>query len=682
MARTFNVAFNPFSYEEINQPLMAATLAQQQLEEQYANLADEALDLERLRGSAVDAGIYKRYREYDNKLNEAVQALAKNGLNVNSRSDMYGLRKLFKQEINPIKQAMAERTRQSQLQQQAYLADPKKMFARDASKVGLQEFMNNPDLDTLTQNYSGELLLKDVAAAASALKQSFARATPGSYIDDLTYQVLMKQGFDANDVAEFIRNYDAGNITGRTDSKNDQIYRTIVDNVIQSSGMRNWENWESLRDRAYGYALPGLYQGVGAEAIQLQKDDAKAMALQHQYDLAKIDYEYKKKKEAEQEELDKALDAPWNPFTLYAEGLGTAAGKLLEGKYAREVSEALMMQDIGVLKEGDTIVKLYTGKGKVETKEYSVADNKSGTVTTGYRKHFSKVPSVWNSKNNLLTREEYLEKAAKALGMANAQAARKSNETSVAMHEAEEAYDKAYKTLKDTGAKKMDRVTFRTTYKDLKKSDGTGYTQNDLDKLYDANWAGAYNGTTVGLALGKTARTAKASPSQTISAQPIDLGESDTNRLAEFFLGQQNSQGGLNIEEIKGADSSGKLQYTGKRFKRDEIFKKDTNGKVSLLNNARIYLPMSDDGLIIETNGRKFHISPDKMGVTVNTEMTKLRSEIYEGEKFLLSMPEYWRNSEDGKEYQRDLQAAYRNYYNSILKAVGQKTTVKDYKIE
>jgi hypothetical protein len=341
-----------------------------------------------------------------------------------------------------------------------------------------------------------------------------------------------------------------------------------------------------------------------------------------------------------------------------------------------------MIQDLSTLQEGGTSVKTYTGNGKVYTKEYSVVNKSDDTVSSGHRKHFSKYPTLWNSQHNLMTKEEYLDKAAKALGKTDAAAARADDATASALNAADRVYTKAYKTLKDTGASKMDRIKFRTIYKDKTHSNGKKYTQDELDKLYDANWAGAYNVTTAGLSLGKTYRTAKSAPSQTISVQPIDLGESDTNRLAEFFLGQQNSQGGLNIEEIKGADSSGKLQYTGKRFKRDELFKEDKNGKVSLLNNARIYLPMSDDGLIIESNGKRFHISPDKMGVTVNKEMTKLRADIYEGEKFLLSMPEYWRNSEEGKLFQRDLQSAYRNYYNSMLKAVGQKTTVKDYKVE
>jgi hypothetical protein len=355
MARTLTTVFNPFTYEEINAPLLQATQAHQALEEQYSVLADKAAEMEQLRYNAQDADVYREYQNYMNNLQKSVNDLAANGLNVGSRNAFIGLKNQYQKTINPMEKALAERTRQAQLQQQAALNDPDRMFARSANNIGLREYMSNPNLDALSQNYSGTTLTKNVQEQIAGLAKDMATLNRVGNVDSYNYKMLLKRGFNAGDIQNFINTYGTGNY--QPSNKNNAILQTIVESTIDSSGMKSWENWEALKDKAYAYANRGLWSGIGESTMSTLENKAALADLQVDtaYRTAKAQIKAQKETAAEDAEDADNLDN----ISLATHSFETDSEGAAEARKGLAALESVS----GVNKQGERVGRVdYFGK--------------------------------------------------------------------------------------------------------------------------------------------------------------------------------------------------------------------------------------------------------------------------------------------------------------------------------
>ena len=161
-----NSKFKPFSYAEMLQPVQMATLAHQEVENEYADLATKANVWDEMANEQTDPYAYKMYKNYANNLKEQADKLAKEGLNASSRKDMLNMRTRYAKEITPIEQAYAARQKQTEQQQQALLQDPTLMLSRRAATTSLDDYIRNPQL--AYEAYSGKLITAQAASAASA----------------------------------------------------------------------------------------------------------------------------------------------------------------------------------------------------------------------------------------------------------------------------------------------------------------------------------------------------------------------------------------------------------------------------------------------------------------------------------------------------------------------------------
>lgn len=109
--------FRPFSYAEMLQPVQSATVAHQELENQYGELATKASVWEEMANEQTDPYAYKMYKTYANDLEEQAGQLAREGLNAASRRDMLNMRARYSKEITPIEQAYTARQKQAEEQQ-------------------------------------------------------------------------------------------------------------------------------------------------------------------------------------------------------------------------------------------------------------------------------------------------------------------------------------------------------------------------------------------------------------------------------------------------------------------------------------------------------------------------------------------------------------------------------------
>ena len=277
--------FKPFSYSEMLQPVLMATQAHQELENQYGELATKASVWEEMANEQTDPYAYKMYKTYANDLEEQAGQLAREGLNAASRRDMLNMRARYSKEITPIEQAYTARQKQAEEQQKALLQDPTLMLSRRASTTSLDDYIRNPQL--AYELYSGKLITAQAASAASALAKEMQEKPRKwrSILGNSYYETMMQKGFSSQAVLQAIQ-----------DNPNaaPQLTR-IVEDAINSSGVRNWGDQATIA-RAIDYAKQGLWSAVGEtqyqtldnwrakmaeqEAMQIRADKRKADAAQ------------------------------------------------------------------------------------------------------------------------------------------------------------------------------------------------------------------------------------------------------------------------------------------------------------------------------------------------------------------------------------------------------------------
>ena len=277
--------FRPFSYAEMLQPVQSATVAHQELENQYGELATKASVWEEMANEQTDPYAYKMYKTYANDLEEQVGQLAREGLNAASRRDMLNMRARYSKEITPIEQAYTARQKQAEEQQKALLQDPTLMLSRRAATTSLDDYIRNPQL--AYEAYSGKLITAQAASAASALAKEMQEEPRKwrSILGNSYYETMMQKGFSSQAVLQAIQ-----------DNPNaaPQLTR-IVEDAINSSGVRNWGDQVTIA-RAIDYAKQGLWSAVGEtqyqtldnwrakmaeqEAMQIRADKRKAEAAQ------------------------------------------------------------------------------------------------------------------------------------------------------------------------------------------------------------------------------------------------------------------------------------------------------------------------------------------------------------------------------------------------------------------
>lgn len=277
--------FRPFSYAEMLQPVQSATVAHQELENQYGELATKASVWEEMANEQTDPYAYKMYKTYANDLEEQASQLAREGLNAASRRDMLNMRARYSKEITPIEQAYTARQKQAEEQQKALLQDPTLMLSRRAATTSLDDYIRNPQL--AYESYSGKLITAQAASAASALAKEMQEKPRKwrSILGNSYYETMMQKGFSSQAVLQAIQ-----------DNPNaaPQLTR-IVEDAINSSGVRNWGDQATIA-RAIDYAKQGLWSAVGEtqyqtldnwrakmaeqEAMQIRADKRKAEAAQ------------------------------------------------------------------------------------------------------------------------------------------------------------------------------------------------------------------------------------------------------------------------------------------------------------------------------------------------------------------------------------------------------------------
>lgn len=276
--------FKPFSYAELLAPVQQATQAHQEVENAYADLAAKANVWDQMANEETDPIAHQTYKSYAEDLKAKADRLARYGLDITSRRALLDMRSRYSREIVPIEQAYQKRAEQAKQQAEILAKDPTRFFAQRAAETSLDRFLENPALDTISQNYSGALLTKQVSDAASALARD-ARNDPNVQTElkkllPYQYEAIRRTGFDPEAIRQAILNSPDA----------DKILTSIVDTAMTNSGMGDWnyaspQEKQRILNQAREYANQGLWSAVGQTQYQMVTDEAGLAAYRQNLQL-------------------------------------------------------------------------------------------------------------------------------------------------------------------------------------------------------------------------------------------------------------------------------------------------------------------------------------------------------------------------------------------------------------
>ena len=266
-----NSKFKPFSYAEMLQPVQMATLAHQEVENEYADLATKANVWDGMANEQTDPYAYKMYKTYSNDLEEQAGQLAREGLTPASRQNMLRMKQRYSSDIVPIEQAYKRRQELIDEQRKLLSQDNTLMFDRNASMLSLDDLIKNPQLTY--QSYSGATLAKQVGTAAQNLAKEM-RENPRKWrniLGNQYFETIMQHGYRPEEIIQVLQN----------DPNASSVLKGIVEDAVGSSNIASWGD-ESTLNRAYEYARQGLWNAVGETQYQIQSNKAYDYAMQDQ----------------------------------------------------------------------------------------------------------------------------------------------------------------------------------------------------------------------------------------------------------------------------------------------------------------------------------------------------------------------------------------------------------------
>lgn len=259
--------FKPFSYDELIKPALMQTQAHQAIEEEYGNLATKASVWERMANEQTDPYAYKMYKTYSEDLENMADQLARSGLDLTSRRSMLNMKSRYSSEILPIETAYKRREELATEQRKAMASNPTLRYQRMAGQMSLDDFIRNPSLD-YGESYSGALLTQQVSQAVA----NYAKVlTEEGGLERLglpyQYKSKIRYGASPEEILAVINEAALEGHQGAVD-----FLRSARDQVIRSSGIRDWADPNTLKD-LIGFANQGLFSSLGQTSIKNYTDE-------------------------------------------------------------------------------------------------------------------------------------------------------------------------------------------------------------------------------------------------------------------------------------------------------------------------------------------------------------------------------------------------------------------------
>ena len=300
-----NARFRPFSYQEMLQPVLAATQAHQALEDSYADLATKASVWDKMTNPETDTKAHGIYSAYARDLEQQAERLSRYGLDPNSRQRMLAMRSRYSSDILPIEQAYKRREEQIAEQRKA---GNSMIYDYDAATTSLDRFLDNPSLSykSIDRRDLYNRAMADFGQYAKAL-QDYGN---GKRLDKFTETFIQRYGITQDDARNFIEAVRSGNINTANPT-----LRAVYDALYNSTGVGNWGNPQA-QNTVSSTILEGVGAAIGKTAISPYEDKAAVMAQQLANQKAALRYQQELATAAQERQRMRMYDI--NPTTYYS----------------------------------------------------------------------------------------------------------------------------------------------------------------------------------------------------------------------------------------------------------------------------------------------------------------------------------------------------------------------------
>lgn len=250
---TVNSKFRPLSYAELMAPVDYYNQEYDKAEEQYNTLSQQTEAFKDVANREKAPDTWAQYNKYSTMLNTAIDDFSK-GMTAKNRAALLGLKRDYAKEIIPIANAYARQQAQIKEQNDMDLKDPTHIWERRAADESIDKYLHDPNYNYGRQ-YSGALITQYVQNAADKLAKEAKNEQGKAKIRQLlpyTYQIVEQDGYTAEAVMKAIQQSPDA----------DEILTGLVENAVDNTGIRDWNNNEAL-NKAYKAAKQGLYYAIG-----------------------------------------------------------------------------------------------------------------------------------------------------------------------------------------------------------------------------------------------------------------------------------------------------------------------------------------------------------------------------------------------------------------------------------
>ena len=278
-----NARFTPFSFDEMVKPFQMYGEYYAQQEQLASSLAEQAAEWGQKANETTDPITYQKYKSFEADLNRQSDRLLRQGLTPGLRADLQRMRKRYATEINPIKDAYNWRLQQ--IQQQAEGRAKGIVYAGDAATTSLDEYIANPTL--IYGSADSNAGYARVANAAQAIAKGLSEAKISGKLDDYTKALLIRSGYDANDVTNSVNQAMSDlqgvlNGTISMNSKAGKVVQELLQNESRASGIGDWKSM-SAKQEYLSKVSPALYNLIGQSTTTPMEDFKSRTDLQGQW---------------------------------------------------------------------------------------------------------------------------------------------------------------------------------------------------------------------------------------------------------------------------------------------------------------------------------------------------------------------------------------------------------------
>lgn len=256
-----NSQFQPFSYQEMLAPVLMATQAQQDIENQYSMLDSDANTIQQRALADSNSEWAKKYNNYTKQLEDSAADLASNGLTQSSRSTLLKLKRDYSGNVNPALMAIQRQAEIARTQQAKNGEGVRMVYGAMPS---IDQLITDPNLDRVS--YSGkdiEASAANSAAAASArhvidnFKKDPANAGWMKHIKETGYSsqafnALLNEAKNSNNpsvnILAQITNQvkqQFGNFEGVSDADKHRLEGEILSGLFKGSVYRNEDSYQT-----------------------------------------------------------------------------------------------------------------------------------------------------------------------------------------------------------------------------------------------------------------------------------------------------------------------------------------------------------------------------------------------------------------------------------------------------